>query len=62
MSGADVVVLGSANLDLIASVSAIPAPGVTVLAGGRESALEARASTRPWRRPARVPGRPSSGC
>jgi len=33
----DVVVVGSANLDLIAAVPAIPAPGVTVLATGREA-------------------------
>lgn len=32
-----VVVVGSANLDLIASVPAIPAPGETVLATGRDS-------------------------
>ncbi|MDQ4053604.1 MAG: ribokinase [Actinomycetota bacterium] len=34
---ADVVVVGSANLDLIASLPAIPAPGETVLATDRES-------------------------
>ena len=34
---ADVVVVGSANLDLIASLPAIPPPGETVLATGRES-------------------------
>ncbi len=33
----DVVVVGSANLDLIASLPAIPAPGETVLATARES-------------------------
>lgn len=32
----EVVVLGSANLDLIAALPAIPAPGETVLATGRE--------------------------
>lgn len=36
MTGHDVVVLGSANLDLIASVAAIPAPGETVLSTGRQ--------------------------
>ncbi|CAI9415979.1 PfkB family carbohydrate kinase [Nocardioides sp. T2.26MG-1] len=36
MSEPAVVVIGSANLDLVASVPAIPAPGVTVLAAGRE--------------------------
>ncbi|MEJ7795049.1 MAG: ribokinase [Nocardioides sp.] len=36
MSAFDVVVLGSANLDFVSSVPAIPAPGVTVLSTGRE--------------------------
>lgn len=37
MTGTGVVVVGSANLDLIASLDAIPAPGETVLARGRET-------------------------
>jgi ribokinase len=32
----DVVVVGSANVDVVLSVERIPAPGSTVLAGGRE--------------------------
>ena len=37
MTGHDVVVLGSANLDRIAHLTTIPAPGETVLATGGES-------------------------
>lgn len=35
-AASDVVVLGSANLDVVSSVPAIPAPGETVLSTGRE--------------------------
>jgi ribokinase len=35
VTGFEVVVLGNANLDLVYSVPAIPAPGETVLAGGQ---------------------------
>ena len=46
-----VVVIGSSNIDMVAQVSHLPAPGETVGDANFMQSLEAKEPTRLWRQP-----------